>query len=46
LLKKVLNRHCEERFLRRGNLEVIDMLKLRLLRFARKDGKKTFSAAC
>jgi hypothetical protein len=32
--------------LRLGNLEVIDFLKPRLLRCARKDSKKTFSAAC
>jgi hypothetical protein len=28
--------------LRRGNLELIDLLETGLLRFARKDGQKTF----
>jgi len=33
LLKKPANRHCEERFSRRGNLKVIDFFKTEIAEF-------------
>jgi len=44
--EKVLDCHCDECFPRRGNLKVIDFLKPKWLRFARKYGNKTFSVPC
>jgi len=41
--EKISNCHCEERLLRRGNLEVADSLEPGLRRCARKDGLKAFS---
>jgi hypothetical protein len=44
--EKLQNRHCEERFLRRGNLEVIDFFKTEIASLRSQRRLKDFFSGC